>query len=177
MQYKVGFPGGSVVKSLPASAGDADSIPGLGSTPGGENGNPLQCSCLGNPMDRGAWWATVHGVAKELDTTELLKNNVEQGVWEFQILPCDVRWCREGLTKKEASSVSRGQMTWALWRRDGSVQTLPSGLVRSPGRLVASELWAFQVLLSALFLARCWPVPAPLFQATLFLGLRELSVL
>ena len=45
-------------------AGDADSIPGLGRFPGEGNGNPLHYSCLENPMDRGAWWATIHGVAK-----------------------------------------------------------------------------------------------------------------
>ena len=54
---------GSVVKNLP-KAGDADSIPGSGRSPGEGNGNPLQYSCLGNPMDRGAWWTTAHGVAK-----------------------------------------------------------------------------------------------------------------
>ena len=62
-----GFLGGTVVKNPPANAGDvrdADSIPGLGRFPGGGNGNPLQYSCLGNPKDRGAKWATVHGVAK-----------------------------------------------------------------------------------------------------------------
>ena len=64
-----GFPGGSVVKNLPANAEDVDSIPGSGRSPGEGNGNPIKYSCLGNPMDRGAWWATVHGVAKELDTT------------------------------------------------------------------------------------------------------------
>ena len=53
-----GFPGGSVVKNPPANARDAGSIPGLGKSPGEGNGNPLQYSCLGNPMDRGAWWAT-----------------------------------------------------------------------------------------------------------------------
>ena len=63
------FPSGSVVKNPPASAGDEGSIPGLGRSPEEGNGNPLQYSCLGNPMDRGAWRATVHGVAKELDTT------------------------------------------------------------------------------------------------------------
>jgi len=47
-------------------AGDIGSIPGLGRFPGEGNGNPLQYSCLGNPMDRGAWWATVHKVAKSL---------------------------------------------------------------------------------------------------------------
>ena len=61
-----GFPGGSVVKNLPASARDRDagSIPGLGRSPGGGNGNPLQCSCLENPTDRGAWRAPVCRVAK-----------------------------------------------------------------------------------------------------------------
>ena len=59
-----GFPGGSVVKNLPAHAGEAGSIPGLGRSPGEGNGNSLQDSCLENPMDRGAWWATVHGVAQ-----------------------------------------------------------------------------------------------------------------
>ena len=56
-----------VVKNLPANAGgarDMGSIPASGRSPGIGNGNPLQYSCLGNPMDRGAWWATVHGVAK-----------------------------------------------------------------------------------------------------------------
>ena len=59
-----GFPGGSVVKNLPANTGDAGLIPGLGRSPGGGNGNPHQYSCLKNPMDRGAWRATVRGVAK-----------------------------------------------------------------------------------------------------------------
>ena len=53
-----------MVKNLSANAGDARSIPGSGRSSGEGNGNPLQCSCLGNPLDRGAWWAAVHGVAK-----------------------------------------------------------------------------------------------------------------
>ena len=65
----MGFPGGSVVRNLPANAGDVGLIPGLGRSPGEGNGNLLQYSCLGNPVDRGAWWATVHGVTKESDTT------------------------------------------------------------------------------------------------------------
>ena len=63
----------TVVKNLPASAGaarDMGSILGLGRSPGGGHGNPLQYSCLQNPMDRGAWQATVHRVT-ELDTTEV----------------------------------------------------------------------------------------------------------
>ena len=64
-----GFCGGSVVKNPPASGRDAGSIPGLGRSSGGGNHNPLQYPSLGNPIDRRAWWATVHGVTEELDTT------------------------------------------------------------------------------------------------------------
>ena len=62
--YFLGFSGGSVIKNLPANAGDVGLIPGLGKSPREGNGNPLQFSCLGNPMNRGAWQATVHGVSK-----------------------------------------------------------------------------------------------------------------
>ena len=65
--------GGSVVKNPPANAGDAGSIPVLGRSPGEGKGYPPQYSCLGNPTDREAWWATVHGVAKEQGTTQQLK--------------------------------------------------------------------------------------------------------
>ena len=58
------FPGGTVVKNLPANATDMSLIPGSGRFPGDGNGNPLQYSCLGNPLDQGAWQATVHGVTK-----------------------------------------------------------------------------------------------------------------
>ena len=58
-----------MVKNLPANAGDAGMIPGSRRSPGEGNGNPLQHSCLGNPMDRGAWQAIVHGVATESDMT------------------------------------------------------------------------------------------------------------
>ena len=53
-----------MVKNPPANAGDLGSIPGLGRSPGEGNGNLLPFSCLGNPMDRGAWWAIVHGITK-----------------------------------------------------------------------------------------------------------------
>ena len=70
----LGFPHRSVSKESACNAGDAGSIPGLGRSPGEGNGNPLQYSCLENPIDRGAWRATVHGVAKSRTwlTTELL---------------------------------------------------------------------------------------------------------
>ena len=61
-----GFSGGSVVKNLPANTGDAGSIPGLGRSPGEGNDDPLHYSCLWNPMDRGAWLATVHRSHKRL---------------------------------------------------------------------------------------------------------------
>ena len=60
----LGFPGGSEVKASACNAGDLGSIPGSGRSPGEGNGNPLQYCRLENPMDAGAWWATVHGVAK-----------------------------------------------------------------------------------------------------------------
>ena len=62
-----GFPGGASGKELTANAGDTRDvglIPGSGRSPRGGHGNPLQYSCLGNPMDRGAWWATVHSITK-----------------------------------------------------------------------------------------------------------------
>ena len=61
----MGFPGGSVVKNPPAYAGDTGSIPGLGRSLGEGNDNPLQYSCMENPMDRGVWQSMVHGVAEE----------------------------------------------------------------------------------------------------------------
>ena len=60
----MGFSGGSDGKESSHNVGDLDSIPGLGTAPGGGHGNPLQYSCLKTPMDRGAWWATVQKVTK-----------------------------------------------------------------------------------------------------------------
>ena len=73
----LGFPGDSVIKNLPASAGVTGSIPGSGRSPGGGNGNPRQYSCLENPMNRGAWQATVQRVAK--GQTQL--NDQAQAYW------------------------------------------------------------------------------------------------
>ena len=60
----MGFPGGSDGKESACNTGNLNSIPGSGRSPGEGNGNPVQYSCLRNPMDRGAWWATVHKVEK-----------------------------------------------------------------------------------------------------------------
>ena len=73
--HSEGFPGGSGVKESAYNAEDVGLIPGLGRSPGEGNGNPLQYSCLENSMDRGAWWARVHGVTKESDMTKQLNDN------------------------------------------------------------------------------------------------------
>ena len=65
----MGFPGSSVVENSPANAGDWGSVPGSGRSPGEGNNNPLWYSYIGNPMDRGAWRAIVHGLVKESDMT------------------------------------------------------------------------------------------------------------
>ena len=68
-----------MVKNLLANAGDVGLISGSERSPGGGKGNPPPYSCLGNPVDRGAWWAKVHGIAKESDTTERLKQQYLTG--------------------------------------------------------------------------------------------------
>ena len=86
-----------MVKDLPANAGDAVSIPGLRRFPGGGNGNPLQYSCLGNPMDRGAWRATVHGVTK---SQSLLRDRlrthtqIPNGFKTRSVFPAPGQWRR-----------------------------------------------------------------------------------
>ena len=71
----MGFPGGSDSKESACNARDPGSVPDSGRSPGEENGNPFQYSCLGNPMDRGAWWATVHELQESAMTYQLNNNN------------------------------------------------------------------------------------------------------
>ena len=78
-----------MVKNLPGNAGDLGLSPGLGRSLGEGNSNLLQYSCLENPMDRRAWWATVPGVTRESDTTERLNNNNIAQVWRlFTLAKC-----------------------------------------------------------------------------------------
>ena len=73
----MGFPGASGSQESACNAGDLGLIPGSGGSLGEGLGNPLQYSCLENPMDRGAWWSTVYGMAKEWDTTERLTHSIK----------------------------------------------------------------------------------------------------
>ena len=82
----LGFPGGLSVKNLPANTGHVGVVgltPGLGRSLGGGNGCPLQYSCLGNPMDRGAWWATVHGVTKSQMQLSDRAHVHHQNSWQY----------------------------------------------------------------------------------------------
>ena len=78
-----GFPGGSEGKASACDVGDLGSIPGLGGSPGEGNGNPLQHPCLENPMDGGAWWATVHGVAKSRTWLSDCTCNLHSNLFNF----------------------------------------------------------------------------------------------
>ena len=78
-----GFPGGSVVKNPPTNErdlGDMGSVPGLGRYPGEGNGDPLQYPCLGSPMERGAWWATIHGLQSDM-TEHMLTHRLDRTDW------------------------------------------------------------------------------------------------
>ena len=79
--HNIAFSGGSDSIESACIGEDLGSVPGSGRSPGEGNGNPLQYSCLENPMDRGVWWVTVHGVAKSRDMTEQLKlTQIDQGL-------------------------------------------------------------------------------------------------
>ena len=79
-----GFPGGSASKESACDTGDWGSIPESGRSPGGGNGNPLQYSCLENPMDRGAWWATVYRIAKSW--TRLKRLSEQACCWLLSVI-------------------------------------------------------------------------------------------
>ena len=103
--YYVGFPGYSDSKESACSAGDLGLTSGWGRSPGEGNGNPLQDSCLQNPMDIGPWGTVVHGIAKESDTTEWLTVSLSEVIWPM-ILEMSLRCkhSRVGLTPVEIYS-------------------------------------------------------------------------
>ena len=121
------FPSGSVVKNLPANAGDAGSISGLGRCPGGGNGNPLQYSCLENSMDRGAWRAPWGH--KESDTTEWLTHfwgdSLKEGYPFENEFPY---WLCCGLSAWECSNPMWNiqiitRMYWLPWESDVCIKS------------------------------------------------------
>ena len=91
-----GFPGGSQGKESACNEGDPGSIPGLRRSPGEGNGSPLQFSCLENPMDRGAWWATVHGVAESQMTEWLFFFHLVEWGCAVEYQASSVKMCNQG---------------------------------------------------------------------------------
>ena len=112
-----------MVKKLPGSAGDLGSIPGSGRCRGRGNGSPLHYSCLGNLLDRGAWWATVHGVTKEWDTTWQLNNN---------------KTCSSNETTADTATIV-GVTAWLSWRLSTVSSFVSIHLLHRPNRWV--EWW------------------------------------
>ena len=128
---KQGFPGGSVVKNMPVNAGDMSLIPGSGRSPGEGSGNPLQYSRLENPMDRGARWATAHGVT-ELDTTEwLIHTHIRKKVGKevkkwlvcLTLSPSTNPWLPSSLLKKISNNSDSWQLCFWGKRRGWVVMT------------------------------------------------------
>ena len=134
----LGFPGGSVVKNLPANVGDAEdmgSIPGWGRSPREGNGNPLQDSRLGNPMDRGAWRFTVHGLTKNWiqlrGWAELSDDACSQPPkQELDSLPTQRATCRE-----KGDLLGPEKTPWARRGQGRKGGVLPSSCLK--------ELWLF----------------------------------
>ena len=103
--YALGFPGGSEVKVSACNGGDLGSIPGLGRSPGEENGNPLQYSCLQNPVDGRAWWAIVHGVAKS-------QTGLIDLTFTFTLI--DIKHFRNGYTLHRLGE-KKTKYQWSWW--------------------------------------------------------------
>ena len=127
------IPGSSVVKNLPANAGDSGLIPGSGRSPGEGNDNPCQYSCLGNPMDRGAWQFIVHGATKSqtwLSTHAWIFEKMKQeGIYKVLSIPPDMLKSRIGLILFWNQSHQRGLRVpcihWVVllkWRFSCAVQ-------------------------------------------------------
>ena len=117
-----GFPGGSAVKNLPADAGDMGLIPGLGRSPEGGNDTPLQYSCLGKPMGRGAWQAIAYGVTEELDTTQRLNSSSSPPrpaavLWSLGVSFASLS-ATAGPCGPEVGCVDQ---KWAMWTRRASL--------------------------------------------------------
>ena len=138
-----GFPGGSVVENLPANAGDMNSIPWWGRSPRGGNGTPLQYSCLENLMDRGAWQATVHGVAKsqtQLNNWAHTTQHVCQALWFQCWLPSPFQ--RTQMWLQENSNCNFGDKWKLETKLDFSpIESLARGIWKSPREAPKWVIW------------------------------------
>ena len=107
-----GFPGSSVVKNLPANAGEAGDMslsPRLGRSHGEGNGNPLQYFCLENSIDRGAWWATIHGITEESDMTEQLRTHLHTQLYKLFFISIPILQIKKMRIKQTADHSVREQ--------------------------------------------------------------------
>ena len=150
----MGFPGGSAVKNPPATVGDTGDtglIPGLRRLPGEGTGNPHQYSCLENPMDRGAWWATVHSVAKSRTQLKWLNMQNTPGFilsWQLNIDGvANILWAS---VTSAASFPPHKEMRMSTCRSEGEIYSSPSpgteecSVDNSPLSIswVLTQLWA-----------------------------------
>ena len=126
-----GFPYSSAVKNPPANAGDTGWIPGLERSLGEGNGNPLQYSCLGNPMDRGACWATVHGVTKSQTRLKRLSRTTKVNLLAYsRRISVGETAGRDGCQKVSEALLERGSTSergHGEPTRSGSHETLRNG--------------------------------------------------
>ena len=134
------FPHSSVGKESTSNAGDLGSIPGLGRSPGRGNDNPLPYSCLGNPMDRGAWRATVHGVPRVgHDWTELASTPPPYGT----VALLDKIYCWKRLKAEEKGMTEDEMVEWHYWVNGHKFEkTLGDG--ERQGSLVWRSQWGYK---------------------------------
>ena len=108
-----------MAKNPPANAGDTDSTPGSGRFPGEENGNPFQNSCLRNLMNRGAWWAAVHGVTESDDLAISLSLKIFVSVFEVKLLKKKIDDIKLGFLKNKLRDTENRLMVFQRWEQGG----------------------------------------------------------
>ena len=122
----LGFPGGSDDKEFTCSSGDPDSIPGSRRSPGEENGNSLQYSCLENTIDRGAWWATVYGVMTELLTHTFVTIGLSTITWYSSMVNKKLNFLYAFLSKLKLFLQLARSCDCSLWAARKSFWDLPT---------------------------------------------------
>ena len=157
--FHTAFPGSSVVKNLPASAGateDTRSVPGSGRSPGEGDGNPVQYSCQDNPMDRGAWLATVHWVwrvrqdwARARAHTHTLSLQEAERMWvqrETVCFQCFRQLGRKVILPKREACVSAACLTFPLMTQATQVYFACIGSSFPPYNFILCFLWSYTML-------------------------------